>query len=290
MLQPRHRRVPTATLQSYAKVNIVRPVKHYRTEGIVLRRQDFGEADRVITLFTPGMGKLRALAKGTRRPKSRMAGHLELFTRASVLIAAGRNLDLITQAEATRTFPALRTDLWRAGYASYAIELVDRFSAERVENYSLFDLLERMLEHLNGDGSAYDWAARSFELHLLRLVGYAPQLYDCLRCGTSLQPETNRFSPPFGGVLCAACGSDQQSARPLSVNALKAMRLLAGERFGFFTRLRAPADAAAEVEGHLRAKISYLLERQPASTGFLDQLRAERYERARAPSVTAATA
>lgn len=262
----------------------MRPEKRYRTEGIVLRRLDFGEADRLITLYTPGLGKIRALAKGTRRPKSRMAGHLELFTRTNVLVAAGRNLDLITQAEVVRALPRLREDLWRAGHAAYAAELVDRFTEERQENGALYELLRRMLEYLDEHERGYEWAARTFDLHLLRLVGYAPELFHCLRCGEPLQPEVNRFSGALGGVLCPACGANQPGARPLAVNALKAMRMLAGEQFGLFTRLRTSAEVAAEVEGHLRGQIAYLLERQPSSAAFLDQLRAER------PSTTATTA
>src|SRR6478735_605163 len=80
----------------------------YRTEGIVLRRQDFGEADRIITLYSPTHGKIRAIGKGVRRTKSRVGGHVELFTHVNVLVAQGRNLDIITQAEARGTFAAIR--------------------------------------------------------------------------------------------------------------------------------------------------------------------------------------
>ncbi|HEX2324037.1 MAG TPA: DNA repair protein RecO, partial [Chloroflexota bacterium] len=85
----------------------------YRTEGVVLRRQDFGEADRIISLYSPQHGKIRAIAKGVRRPRSRLGGHVELFTHVTVLVAQGRNLDLITQAEAVRPYRAIRDDLWK---------------------------------------------------------------------------------------------------------------------------------------------------------------------------------
>jgi hypothetical protein len=88
-----------------------------------LRRQDFGEADRVVTLYSPRLGKFRAIAKGVRRPKSRLGGNVELFTHVNVLVAQGRNLDVITQAEAVRTYRHLRDDLWKAAYACYAAEL-----------------------------------------------------------------------------------------------------------------------------------------------------------------------
>jgi DNA repair protein RecO (recombination protein O) len=86
----------------------------YRTEGIVLKGYDFGEADRILTLYTPQLGKLRAVAKGMRRTKSRMGGHLDLFTRSNLLVARGRQLDIVTQAETIESFASMRTDLLRA--------------------------------------------------------------------------------------------------------------------------------------------------------------------------------
>ena len=107
----------------------------YRTESIVLRRQDLGEADRIVTVFTPAQGKLRAIAKGVRRPGSKKAGHVEPFTRNSLLVAKGRELDIITQAETLDAYPSLRQDLDRLGQAAYVIELVDRFAVERLGKY-----------------------------------------------------------------------------------------------------------------------------------------------------------
>src|SRR5258706_6458598 len=84
----------------------------YTTEAIVLRRTDFGEADRILTLFTPSYGKVRAIAKGARRTTSRLAGHLEPFTRTQLLLATGRELDIVAQAEARERLDMLRADLW----------------------------------------------------------------------------------------------------------------------------------------------------------------------------------
>jgi DNA repair protein RecO (recombination protein O) len=116
----------------------------------VLRRQDFGEADRVLTLYSPTLGKVRAIAKGVRRPKSRLGGNVELFTHVNVLVAQGRNLDIVTQAQAVLPFHGIRDDLWKAAYASYAAELVDRFTEERLENRAIFELLLEVLTHLDG--------------------------------------------------------------------------------------------------------------------------------------------
>src|SRR5512137_1244562 len=103
----------------------------YHTEGIVLRHSDFGEADRLLSVFTPHLGKVRLLAKGIRKPASRKAGHLELFTRTQLLIARGRNLDIVTQAQTLEPYLTLRQDLWRMSHAYYVGELVDSFGEEQ---------------------------------------------------------------------------------------------------------------------------------------------------------------
>src|SRR5436305_9819437 len=112
----------------------------YRSEGIVLKAYNYGEADHILTLFTPNAGKLRAVAKGMRRTKSRMSGHLDLFKRSTLLVARGRQLDLVTQAETIESFSAMREDLWRSTYCHYVAELVDAFSVEVMANYPLYAL------------------------------------------------------------------------------------------------------------------------------------------------------
>ena len=153
----------------------------YRTEAIVLRRRDQGEADRVLTVFTPGMGKQQLLAKGVRKITSRKAGHVELFTHSQFLVAKARTWGIVTQAETIHAFRPLREDLLRTSYAYYAAELVDRFTQEGDENRRLFELLLAALGWL-GEARDLRLLARFFELRLLALVGYRPQLFQCVRC------------------------------------------------------------------------------------------------------------
>ncbi|MGH2353430.1 MAG: DNA repair protein RecO [Chloroflexota bacterium] len=263
----------------------------YRTEAVVLRRHDFGEADRVLTLYSPTHGKVRAVAKGVRRPKSRLGGHVELFTHVRLLVAQGRNLDIVTQAEAMQPYARIRDDLWKATYACYVAELVDRLTEERLENRPIFDLLLQELAYLDGvvssaepgelrerpggPAAAVELSVRTFELRLLGHLGYAPELFRCVQCGETLQPGENRFSAAGGGTLCARCGRAHPGARPLSVNAIKAMRLMAQEPFGTFQRLRLPGDTMHEIEGALRAHVNYILEKQLRTSEFLDRLKAD---------------
>src|SRR5262245_28381592 len=113
----------------------------YSTQAIVLRRTDYGEADRVVTLLTPEVGKLRVLAKGARKITSRKAGHIELFTRTQLLLAKGRSFDLITQAELIEPHRALREDVSRGAMAHYLCELAEQFAPEDSESAALYDLL-----------------------------------------------------------------------------------------------------------------------------------------------------
>jgi len=250
------------------------PPRVYNTEAIVLRQRKLGEADKIITLYTPNYGKLEAVAKGVRRSKSRLAGHLEVLTYTSAMLAQGRNLDVVTQAQAIEVFAPLREDLHRLSRALYTAELVDRFSPEGAEGYHIFQLLLATLRRL-AEGVRADVAVRYFEMQLLHLAGFQPQLHHCLGCQRPLAPVPNCFSPAAGGALCPSCGSGAVSSRPLSVSGLKVMRLLQRGGFGDVLRVRIGPTLAQEVEFHLRAYLIHVLERDVRSTAFIDRLRRE---------------
>src|SRR5260370_20148092 len=135
----------------------------YSTEAIVLKRSDLGEADRIVTLFTPHKGKFRAIAKGSRRPVSKLAGHLELLSRSQLQIGLGRNLDIVTQAEVRENFLRLRTELWHMTCGFYLVELVDRFVEERVQHADIYMLLLETLRYLDADASALAQQRRAQE-------------------------------------------------------------------------------------------------------------------------------
>src|SRR5438128_382652 len=156
----------------------------YRTEAVIIRRSDFGEADRLLTLITP-LAKRRVLAKGARKTTRRLAGHIELFTHASLLLAVGRNLDIITQSVILHGFDRLRGDLRRIGAAYYLAELIDRLTEEDDENQPAFELLIATLAALDTTRSP-DLVLRFYELHLLVYLGYRPQLYHCATCQETL--------------------------------------------------------------------------------------------------------
>ena len=244
----------------------------YRTEVIVLRRTDFGEADRLLTVFTPGRGKLRLVAKGARKPSSRKSGHVELFSHGQFMVAVGRELDIVTQAETLEPFLPLREDLLRATYAYYVAELADAFTAERDENGHLFRLLIDAFGWLcTADDLAL--AARYYELHLLGLVGYQPQLFACVGCTNPLEPEVSYLSAADGGVLCPKCGHNWMGATELSVNALKVLRFLQTRGWETCRLLRLNPATQTEIERVMNGYITYHLERKLKSVDFIHRLR-----------------
>jgi len=244
----------------------------YRTEAIVLRRTDFGEADRLLTVFTPGRGKLRLVAKGARKPSSRKSGHVELFSRGQFMVAVGRDLDIVTQAETLEPFLALREDLLRTTYAYYVAELADAFTAERDENGLLYRLLADAFGWLCEAGDLA-LVARYYELHLLGLVGYQPQLFVCVGCRKPLQPEPSYMSAAEGGVLCRKCGSGRFGVTELSLNALKVLRFLQTREWETCRLLRLSAASKEEVERVMNGYITYHLERKLKSVDFIHRLR-----------------
>ncbi len=243
----------------------------YRTEGIVLKRSDFGEADRLLVLFTPGFGKLRALAKGVRKVPSRKAGHVEPFMRTQFLVARGRNLDIVTQAEALDTNLGVRADLVRASYAYYFVELVDAFSEEGEENEALYRLLAEALRRLAaGDDPVL--LARFFELRLLTYVGYRPELQRCVSCGARHEPGTAFFCASDGGVRCARCSEAAPGAAELSLRAFKVLRYLQDQEYAVVAQLTLRPETMREVELVLRQYLTYILERNLKTVQFLDRL------------------
>jgi DNA repair protein RecO (recombination protein O) len=175
-----------------------------RTEGVVLRRRDYGESDRILVLFTRKLGRISGIAKGARKPSSKISGHLELFSRVSFLVSRGRNLQLITQAETIESYQQLRKDLSGIGLGSYIVELVDAVTTEEGGNIKLYDLLVLTLESLD-NGQPPEIIKHFFELQLLDLSGFRPEFFICVECGEPITEQDQYLSGELGGVVCPKC-------------------------------------------------------------------------------------
>jgi len=254
----------------------------YRTEGIVIRRSDTGEADRILTLYTPARGKIHVVIKGVRRPGSRLAGHVELLNHCSFVLARGRNLDVVTQAQTITAFAALRQDLERIGWGCYAAELLGHMAPEQAENLSAYQLLLETLERLD-QGQNAEVVVRAYELHLLNDMGFRPQLGCCVSCNAELEARPHPFSILSGGLLCPRCQEQDRQARPLSLEAIKALRYIQRNGLADAERLTLPAGCRGELEEVLYQYIRSILEREVNAAGFLDTLRRGRVRAPAAP-------
>ena len=251
-----------------------RQARTFRTPAVVLRRQDFGEADRLLTLLTPQHGKLRAIAKGARKPAARKSGHVELFALVDMLIARGRELHIVVQAELQEPFLPLREDLVRGSYASYVAELMDRFTAEDDTNPAEFDLLVQALGWLCQEADPA-LVARYYELRLLQLAGFAPALHRCAVGQEPLEPCDQFFSPAEGGAVCPEHHSGADRELPLSLTALKTLRYLQTRPWRAVRALHVRRTLHQELERVALAYLTYVLERRLQSVDFLRRLRRE---------------
>lgn len=243
-----------------------------RTEAVILRHLDWGEADRLLWIFTREQGKIRIVAKGVRKLRSRKAGHLEPFIHANLLLAYGREMWIVTQAETVQAFIPLREDLRRLGYASYVIELLDRFTYEEGENKQLFHLLVDTLGLLSAEPDPA-FAVRYYEVRLLDLVGYRPQLFHCVSCHNPIQAEDQFFSASLGGVLCPRCGAGGAEGRPISVGALRLLRHFQRSTYQEARRLRLNEEVDREIEVLMQHFFTYLLERGLNTPAFLKRVK-----------------
>jgi DNA repair protein RecO (recombination protein O) len=245
--------------------------REYQTEAVIIRKTKLGEADRILTLYTRDHGKIEVFAKGIRRPKSKLAGHLELLTYSLIRLAQGRNLDTVTGSQTIEAFLPLKNDLWLTSYGLYVAELVNQFNAERSANQPVFELLVETLRRLCQAENS-NLTLRYFELRLLDLSGYRPQLRECVSCRAELKPEENSFCSAAGGILCPGCRYDHPTSLFISVEALKVMRFMQKNNFETVSRLKINSDLANALKNILSSYIRYILEKEVKSAAWLDSL------------------
>jgi DNA repair protein RecO (recombination protein O) len=245
----------------------------YVTDAIVLTRFDYGEADRIMTLFTPSHGKLKAIAKGVRRTKSRLGGSLEPLAELRVALARGRTFDVVTQVQVSHAWLRLRDSLESTATAWYLAELADRSLEERHEAEGLYALLRRAYELLDA-GMDSGRVARWYEMHLADEMGVRPEVDRCVECDRMLEADEQfRWVPPLGGLLCSRCPGPPADRAGLSLEALKLLKA--------YQRLDVEALAGGwesqpgerEVEGAMRDFLRVALERDARSLQFLDEVR-----------------
>jgi DNA repair protein RecO (recombination protein O) len=202
----------------------------YKSKGIVLRSIRYGEADRILDLYTQDAGLVSAIAKGIRRTKSRFGARLEPLSCVDFVAYHGRTLDTVTQAEVLRSFHGVREDLARFEAAAGMVGSVRALSGGDEADRRVFNLLYHGLDALESRDSGFEAVEAAFSLKLAILAGYAPQLDACLGCATDLDEaaEPLFFAPDLGGVLCPDCKASPATgdAFPLPPGTLEKLRSL----------------------------------------------------------------
>ncbi len=244
------------------------------TPAIVVRTRAFGESDKIVTFLTRDRGKMAGIAKGARRSKRRFVNVLEPFTHVDVTLRLrpGRDLAFVNACVLRDAPISLARDLMKFAYASYVLELTDRMVREHEAGPDTYELVRdalALLEH----GDAEPGVLRAFELHLLRLTGYEPELDRCRRCGTTAAGATMYVHPARGGVLCVRCrgeGRAYQASPPVLE------RLIAFQRMRFSALdpepFRLAPGMAAEARALVRCFFASNLTAPLASEKFLESL------------------
>lgn len=245
-----------------------------RTNAVVLRYHEMGEADRLLTLFTEQKGKVRAIAKGVRKVRSRKAGHLEPFTYSNLQLAKGRDLFIITQAETINAFLPLRQSLIGLGQAAYVIELVDRFTYEEGENAAILRLIVRTLDRLENETDP-NLVLRYFDMRLLDLLGFRPELHNCVSCKREIVAEDQYFSAERGGIVCNRCSPNQPGIRPVSVDTLRYFRHFQRSSFNDAKKAEPNSKIHTEMEILMHHYLTYLLERNLNTPAFIRKIKNE---------------
>jgi DNA repair protein RecO (recombination protein O) len=240
---------------------------------VVLRHTDYGEADRILSLYTRQLGKTRALVKGARKVTSRKAGHLEPFTHVKLQLAKGRDLLLVTQADTVDAYLPLGEDLMLMSHASYVIELIDRFTYDDgTENSTVFRLLTDTLSRLASKSDPW-LVIRYYEMRLLDYLGFRPQLFECVNCGREILAEEQFYSFSAGGVICPSCGRGLPNLTRISVEALKYLRHFQRSSYAEASRARPSSEVQAEAESLMQGYFTYLLERELNTPGFIRRVK-----------------
>jgi DNA repair protein RecO (recombination protein O) len=241
----------------------------YREEAVVLRKLDYGEADRIYTLLTREHGKVGAIARGVRKSSSKLASALEVYSQVDVQLAHGRNLDVIAQVERKRK-PRVDADLERTSRAALIAELAERMTEDRHPVEGLYELTVWALDELAAESEPRR-AGAFFLSAALELMGYAPRLTECASCGKPLREAAHPFSAAAGGFLCPDCADPAEPA--VSPAAIKVLRVMFSRDVELYRRLKLSSAIMDEVDDVLADQLEYHLDKQLKSLRFLRRMR-----------------
>ena len=248
-----------------------------KTEGIVLRYTNLGEADKILTILTRNNGKIKAIAKGCRKPKSSLLSSSEVFVFSEFVLYTGTSFYHISQAVTRETFYNIRKDLLRLSYATYFAELAEAVSDEGIPSERLFLLLAKTLYYLSAEIIPIGILSVGYQLKLMDISGYRPNIARCAICRKSSEDYT-RFSVDLGGVICSSCstGENQKNSGEvfkISQGTAEAINFLLNIEISRLNTKKIDNTIFNEIEKITRSFIQSHLDKRFKSLDFLDSMK-----------------
>ncbi len=243
----------------------------YKTYGIVLRSYSMRESDRLVTVLTEDLGKVKIAVRGARKIKSRLGGHLQILNHALLLVSSSRTLDVVSGAEAKESFGFIKQNLPLLARSLYLMELTDAIIPEAVPQPSSYYCLLAALRLMNNQNEP-NLITAYYELKVLQDNGYMPELYRCMKCGIEIVQGRHSFSASQGGVVCDDCESFSLNTRSLSVEGLKILRFFSRVSIDRALELRLSGYQHSEVKNLLGELIICVLEKKLNAPNFIEHL------------------
>lgn len=248
-------------------------LRTFNVDAFVLRHRDWGEADRIITIYAREIGKARVVVKGARKIMSRKAGHLEPFSLVRMQLSKTSDLPILTQVDTIKSNQELRENLEAISAASYIAELVEKFTQEEQDDeLGLYKLIADTFDRICQPEKIW-YATRFFEARLLGLAGYRPEFFQCVECRAEIIQEDQFFAPLMGGVVCAKCGSNKPGMWKLSAKTLKYLRHFQRASFSEYTKAKLDEGERQLVETFSQNYFKYLLERNLNTPDFMRSIK-----------------
>jgi DNA repair protein RecO (recombination protein O) len=249
----------------------------HATPAIVLRTRPFGESDKIVSLLTKDFGKISGIAKGAMRSRKRFVNSLEPFALVNLRFQdrPHSNLAFILTADLTVGYRQLVNSLETISHAAYLVEITDGLIGEREESCAVYQHLSGSLRYLEEHGTSLRFLT-SFELKLLRLVGYQPALDRCRRCGKEPLEHVVfswYFSPLDGGILCDSCAASRRETLPLGAKAVEILATLQSENNDLPAPFSLPLSVINEMRAVMLRFIQFHMAREIKSAVFLSSYR-----------------
>lgn len=243
-----------------------------KTQGIVLKYTNLGEADKLLTILTRSKGKIKAVAKGSRKPKSGLLASSEVFTFSEFVLYKGMNLYQVSQAEIRETFYNLRNDLLKLSYAVFFAELADTVSEEELASERLFLLLAKALYYLAEGEIPTGIVSLAYQLKLMDISGYRPNLNRCVHCG---QTEVGHymFDIELGGLLCSDCEKIGKTVQRIGPGTVEIIKILLNTEISRLNTLKIDHTIFNEIERLTKRFVETHLEKRFKSLEFLDEIK-----------------